>query len=205
MAQRGEWWFLLKNQVPVFTQILIGEWRYTKPKREVSGGQTNIYLCSISWVHSKQGKFRGVLLVARGRVFGEGTAIWGSPDQYIEYRRLPPDHMQERTGRGGLEQVEEVTERNAWDWSKTRAEGFLCVPVLKICLRGDVFITCSAVKLQFWLMIYPCVLKNTNLLWSCIPFWFFSLLLRTCVLCHVVRITWMGVHFQFYSVLFCLG
>ena len=56
MARRGEWWFLLKNQVRVFTLILIGEYRYTKPKREKfqEGKQIYIYVLSVESAVNKE-------------------------------------------------------------------------------------------------------------------------------------------------------
>lgn len=47
---------MLKNQVRVFTLILIGEWRYTKPKREKfqEGKQIYIYVLSVESAVNKE-------------------------------------------------------------------------------------------------------------------------------------------------------
>lgn len=83
--------------------------------------RANKYIFMFWQVHGKQGKFQGVLLLWVGfwsLERGDGN-LGDPPDPVCSTGGCPRPHA-ERRGLRVLGWLEEVTERNARDWGKTR-------------------------------------------------------------------------------------
>lgn len=126
-----------ENPVQVLTEMLTGEWCYTNhrpPEEGASREQTRNYVLHVPcMVNEENSEVSFWWAGHRPLEFGEGTAMWGSPDQCSESRRWPPDVCRREGGQGSWGGQKRLLQwqilgRNGQDWGETRTECVLHTP-----------------------------------------------------------------------------